>query len=216
MKRAKHTTILPRISRPMIASGFTLLLVLGSCASTPRVSTTEDVCRIFAENPDWYAAGMQSARKWNAPLHVQMAIIRQESSFNGIARPPKKYVAGMVPWGHQSSAYGYAQAIDGTWDWYKKDTGARGASRDDFRDAVDFVGWYMNKTRQINGLSMDDAFSHYLAYHEGHTGYKRATYRGKAFLTKAASRVARTSNQYRLQLNGCATSLSTYKNGWFS
>ena len=33
---------------------------------------------------------------------------------------------------------GYAQALNGTWDWYKKDTGNRGASRTDFSDSSDF------------------------------------------------------------------------------
>jgi len=185
-----------------------IILSLGSCASTPRVSSTDDVCTIFSENPDWYEAALKSQKKWNAPIYTQMAIMWQESKFNGIARPPKKHFLGIFPAGHQSSAYGYAQAIDGTWDWYKKDTNSGWASRDDFEDAIDFIGWYMDKTRTINGLPMSDAFSHYLAYHEGHGGYKRGTYRAKGFLTQAASKVSRMSNQYQQQLRSCGSRLA--------
>ena len=51
------------------------------------------------------------------------------------------FLARQVP---RSSAYGYAQALEGTWDDYRKDTGRRGADRDDFADSSDFIGWYMH------------------------------------------------------------------------
>ena len=51
----------------------------------------------------------------------------QESKFIGNARTPHKYALGVLPMGRQSSAYGYAQALDGTWDEYKRETRSRGA-----------------------------------------------------------------------------------------
>ncbi|MEM0942873.1 MAG: hypothetical protein AAGI70_02900, partial [Pseudomonadota bacterium] len=78
-----------------------------------------DVCAIFAERPAWRDAIRASALKWGAPEAVQMAIIWRESSFRAEARPPRTYFAGVVPTGRVSSAYGFAQAIDGTWDWYR-------------------------------------------------------------------------------------------------
>lgn len=192
-----------------------VILFLGSCASTPRVTNVSNACEIFRDHPDWYDAAQKAQQKWGTPISTKMAIIWQESKFNGIARPKKKYILGFIPNGNQSSAYGYAQAIDGTWDWYKKDTGSGWASRDDFKDAIDFVGWYMDKTRQTNGLAFNDAFSHYLAYHEGHGGYKRGTYKSKSFLTSAASNVARMNNQYQQQLMGCEAQLRKSK-GFFS
>lgn len=185
-----------------------VILGLGSCSSAPRVSSIDNACDIFREHPDWYEAAQRAERKWGTPVHTKMAIIWQESKFNGLARPPKKYMLGFIPNGNQSSAYGYAQAIDSTWDWYREETGSGWASRDDFEDAIDFVGWYMDKTRKTNGIPMTDAFSHYLAYHEGHTGYKRATYKNKSFLITAASKVSRMSNQYEQQLLGCNARLS--------
>ena len=147
--------------------------------------------------------------KWGAPPEVVMAIIWKESSFRSDARTPRKYTFfGLIPNGRVSSAYGYSQALDGTWEWYQDETGNGWASREDFDDSVDFIGWYMAKTRRVNGLSMDDAYSQYLAYHEGHTGYKRRSFEKKAWLKKAASRVTRRSQDYERQLNGCRALLA--------
>ncbi|MEM6945019.1 MAG: transglycosylase SLT domain-containing protein, partial [Pseudomonadota bacterium] len=167
-------------------------LAVGSCSSTPDgpPRSQDNVCLIFAERPGWREAVTASAARWGAPAHVQMAIIWRESSFRAEARTPRTYALGFIPTGRVSSAYGFAQAIDSTWDWYRDETGNRGADRDDFEDAADFVGWYMAKTRSSNGLPMTDAYSHYLAYHEGHTGYRRGSYRQKAWLRGAAQAVA--------------------------
>lgn len=181
-------------------------LLLGGCASLGPPRDQNDVCRIFAERPDWLDAARDSARRWDSPISLQMAIIWRESSFRHDARPPKKRVFfGLIPWGRISSAYGYSQALDGTWDSYLRDTGRSSyfSSRDDFGDAIDFVGWYTAKTRERNGLSMGDGVSHYLAYHEGHGGYKRGSYRSKQWLLKAARQVGYMAQRYRGQLATC-------------
>jgi len=51
---------------------------------------------------------------------------------------------------------------------------------------------------------MHDAFSQYLAYHEGHVGYRRGDWRGKARLQAAATRVADQAVRYRGQLHRCS------------
>lgn len=183
-----------------------LALCISSCGSSdysgpPR--SQNDICAIFAERPDWRDAMEQSAVKWSAPIPVQMAIIWRESSFRAEARPPKTYFAGVIPTGRVSSAYGYAQAIDGTWDWYRKDTGNRGADRNDFEDASDFVGWYMTRTARSNNVRMNDAFNQYLNYHEGHAGYRRGGWKSKAWLKKAATQVSYQADRYRQQLRNC-------------
>lgn len=184
-----------------------LALCVASCGSSGNYSgppkAQGDICAIFAERPDWQDAMEASAVKWSAPIDVQMAIIWRESSFRAQARPPKTYIAGIVPTGRVSSAYGFAQAIDGTWDWYMKDTGNRGADRDDFEDAADFVGWYMTRTVRSNGVRMQDAFNQYLNYHEGHAGYRRGGWKNKAWLKKAANQVANQAEKYRGQLRRC-------------
>ncbi len=191
--------------RPL-AGAIIVALVVGSCSSSPSgpPSTQNDICSIFAERPNWREAVFDSAVRWGAPVEVQMAIIWKESSFRSEARPPKKYVLGIIPWGRASSAFGFAQAINSTWDWYRRETGNSGADRDDFDDAADFVGWYMAKTLVTNGVLMNDAFSQYLAYHEGHTGYRRGNWRSKAWLQQAAKRVADQAMRYRGQIHRCS------------
>lgn len=178
--------------------------VLTACATTASPPRSQhDVCSIFAQNPSWRRATERTAAKWGAPISVQMAIMKQESSFRAHARPPRKHVLGVIPWGRVSSAYGYSQALDGTWDWYKKDTGRWIARRSSFSDASDFVGWYMAKSRSMLGLSMGDAVSQYLAYHEGQGGYRRGTYRRKNWLIGVSRKVGRTARTYRSQLARC-------------
>jgi hypothetical protein len=84
--------------------------------------------------------------------------------------------------GRQSSAFGYSQALDRTWEEYQAETGNRRARRDDINDATDFIGWYTNKSRERNGIPLTDARNQYLAYHEGHNGFARASYNAKPWL----------------------------------
>ncbi|MEL6264883.1 MAG: lytic transglycosylase [Pseudomonadota bacterium] len=190
---------------PAVVAILTALVALGSCSSAPEgpPRAQNDICAIFDQRPDWRAATVASAARWGAPVPVQMAIIWRESSFRAEARPPKTYTLGVIPTGRLSSAYGYSQAIDGTWDWYREESGNRRADRTDFADAADFVGWYMAKTRDVNGLTMADAFNHYLAYHEGHTGYRRGSWRAKAWLKRAATQVEDQARRYDSQLARC-------------
>ena len=113
---------------------------------------------------------------------LQMAIIHQESRFKADARTPMKYILGVIPTGRQSSAFGYSQALDGTWKEYRQTTGRWGARRDDIYDAADFIGWYLAASNRELGISLSDTRNQYLAYHEGRTGYKR-----RLGITKSAS-----------------------------
>ena len=132
-----------------------------------------------------------------------MAIIWKESSFRAEARPPKRYALGLIPLGRPSSAYGYSQAIDGTWEWYRRDTGNSGADRNDFDDASDFIGWYMTKTRETNGIGMTDAYLQYIAYFKGHAGFRKGNWQNDNWLKRAAGKVAAQAARYRVQLPGC-------------
>ncbi|MEX2520680.1 MAG: transglycosylase SLT domain-containing protein [Paracoccaceae bacterium] len=186
-------------------------IALAACSSTPSgpPRNQADACAVLDQREDWGPALRKVEQRWGAPPHVVMAIIQRESSFRSDARPPKKYMMlGMIPDGRVSSAFGYPQALDGTWAWYQEETGNGWASRDDFEDAADFVGWYLAKTQSMNGLSKSDAFSQYLAYHEGHTGYRRGDWRQKSWLTNVASAVANQAETYRGQLSRCGSRLA--------
>jgi hypothetical protein len=182
-----------------------LLTLLASCGggkfSAPR--DLDNACAIVAERPQYYKAMKATQRKWGVPVHVQMATIHQESKFVGNARTPHQYVLGIIPMGRQSSAYGYSQALDGTWEEYQKDEGGRRARRDRIADATDFMGWYMDQSERGLGIPKTDARAQYLAYHEGRTGYARGSYNGKAWLVAVADKVAERSDRYRAQLQSC-------------
>ncbi len=180
--------------------------LLASCGGGGDFSAPRDLdnaCAIVAERPQYYKAMRATQRKWGVPVHVQMATIHQESKFIGNARTPHQFVLGIIPVGRQSSAYGYSQALDGTWEEYQEDEGGRGAKRDRIGDATDFMGWYMDQTEKGLGISKADARNQYLAYHEGRTGYARGTYNSKAWLVEVADRVASRADRYRTQLAGC-------------
>lgn len=183
------------------------LLVVAACATRPP-SNVDDLCAIFRERPAWYTEALRSEKRWGTPVHVQMAIIRQESSFRFDARPPRRKLLGVVPWRRPSDAYGYAQVKDDTWAWYQEKTKRRGARRTDFGDAIDFVGWYTDLSRQQLGISKWDPYRQYLAYHEGHGGYERGTWRGKGWLQDVASRVDHRAKEWGAQLRRCEDGLA--------
>ncbi len=185
---------------------FALVLLAASCGSSGgnvSRSALDNACTLVGQNPSYLRAFKQTERRWGVPVEVQMATIYQESKFKSNARTPFRYAAGVIPMGRQSSAFGYAQALDATWKEYKRETNSFGARRDRIRDATDFMGWYMNKTQNRNGVPLTDARNQYLAYHEGHTGFARGSYRNKAWLTRVAGEVDARSDLYAAQLSAC-------------
>jgi len=187
-----------------------LVLMVSACASSPP-KHLDDGCAIFHEKDNWYEYANDAFKKWGVPVHVQLAIMHQESRFRRKAEAPDDTLFGFIPWGQVSSAYGYAQVLDSTWDWYIRSTGNLGADRDDFEDAADFIGWYGNMSHQKLGISKWDAYNQYLAYHEGHGGWQRKTYQKKPWLMKVARKVERRAAMYRAQLARCKDDLDS---GW--
>lgn len=163
----------------------------------------DNACLLASERPAYMRAMKATERRWGVPVYVQMATIHQESKFIGDAKTPHRYALGIIPMGRQSSAYGYSQALDGTWDDYRKTPGNRSARRDDIRDATDFMGWYMNDSSRMLGISKYDAGSQYLAYHEGRQGFANGSHRNKDWLMKVAAKVDARSDLYRMQLASC-------------
>lgn len=173
----------------------------GSGTSAPR--NLDNACSILQQRPGYHRAFQAAERKWGVPVHVQMASMYQESKFKSDARTPFRYTLGVIPMGRQSSAYGYSQALDGTWKEYQDAHGGRGAKRNNIRDAADFMGWYMSESNQRLGISLHDARNQYLAYHEGRTGFARGSYNSKAWLLRVADEIAVRSALYQSQLASC-------------
>ncbi|MBC6442660.1 MAG: transglycosylase SLT domain-containing protein [Rhodobacteraceae bacterium] len=182
-----------------------LVLALTAC-SVGRVDPPENLdnaCSILSHQKRWSKDLDRVEQNWGVPRHVILATIYHESRFVANARTPYKFAFGVIPMGRRSTAYGYSQALDGTWEDYKIATGNTRARRNRFHDAVDFMGWYMNRTEQKTGVPKTDAYNQYLAYHQGHTGYRRGSYRGKPALIAVANKVQARSNMYAVQLATC-------------
>lgn len=181
------------------------VLVLGSCgardSSAPR--ELDDACAILNERPHYVRALKQTERKWGVEAHVLMAMIYQESKFIADNRPPHRYALGVIPTGRQSSALGYSQALDGTWEEYQQQEGGRGTNRTNIGDATDFMGWYMTQTVEETGVPLTDARNQYLAYHDGRTGYLRGSWRSKGWLIRIAGEVDARADMYEAQLASC-------------
>ena len=184
-----------------------IILLAASCGgdggSGKEPRNLDNACSILQQRPGYMRAFRAVERKYGVPVHVQMATIYQESKFVSDARTPFRYRLGVIPVGRQSSAFGYSQALDGTWDEYLEETGKRRARRDNIRDATDFMGWYMVGTRDQLGISLSDARNQYLAYHEGRAGFRRGSYNAKSWLVRVAARTADRAEMYRQQLPRC-------------
>lgn len=192
----------------------TSVLLFSGCATyTP--ARTNDICDIFLGETDWYEAARDSQHQWGTPIYVMMAIMHQESRFVADAQPERDWFLGFIPLPRKSSAYGYAQAQDPAWSDYMKQTGSYGADRDDFDDAIDFIGWYTDGSQKRLKLSKWDAYGQYLAYHEGRGGYARRTYNKKPWLKKVATKVKKRSARYNMQLKTCKSKLDDRVDSWF-
>ncbi|MDH3688986.1 MAG: transglycosylase SLT domain-containing protein [Gammaproteobacteria bacterium] len=189
------------------------LLIYGCMDSLPR--NIDDACSIFLENKRWFKQAMHAQQRWGVPPSVLLAIIHQESKFLESAKPPRKRILWIFPGPRVSSAHGYAQALDGTWQRYIQKTGNRGADRDDFADAVDFIGWYIDEAWRRNGIAKSDAFNQYLAYHEGHGGFARGSYQTKPQLTGVARQVQKQALRYQAQLDRCGAELVDRRRWWW-
>jgi hypothetical protein len=187
---------------PVLLSAGALYLYFPAPPERPN-----DICHVFSERPAWYVKAKRAARRWEAPIHVKMAIMRHESGFRAHARSRWRYFLGVIPVGRVSSAYGYTQALDSTWDLYRENTGRSRASRNDFGDSVEFIGWYMDVSKRMLGLKPENTYAHYLAYHEGQLGYRRGSYQKKAWLLAYAKKVESTAAQYAGQLAQCREKL---------
>ena len=179
-----------------------MVAFIAGCSSGP-LRTTTDACKIFQQKGSWYRAALRTEKKWQIRVPTLLAVIQQESNFKHNARPPRKRGLFGIPGRRASTAYGYAQAIDGAWVDYQKGSGNRRARRDHFADAVDFVGWYLNRAARQAGIARSSARNLYLSYHEGVRGYQFGRWRSSLGLIRTAQRVANQASRYESQLNSC-------------
>ena len=195
-------------SNKKITNSFLILFFLiSACSSIPK--NTSNSCSIFTEKYLWYKHAKKTEDKWGTPIYIQLAIIKMESDFDWLAKPSRQKIFKVIPFKRPSSSFGYSQAVKGTWKQYKNETGNKLASRTSFKDSVDFIGWYTNKTESILKISKQDAFRQYLAYHEGWGNYKNYKKNQKVIIL--AKKVKIQSDKYKAQLKKCQKKLNKNK-----
>ncbi len=192
-------------------------LLLTGCVGAYTPSDMNDSCSILIKKRGWYGDLLRAEKKWGVPIPVMLAFIRQESSFRKGAKHPRKKILWIIPWKRVSSASGYAQAVNKTWNQYLKENGKGSflTRRSDFKDATDFIGWYNNKSMRLFGIKKNDSYNLYLAYHEGWAGYRKGRYREKQWLLKVARKVEEANKSYGRQLSRCQNKLRTKRFGIF-
>ncbi|CAM2987722.1 transglycosylase SLT domain-containing protein [Dichelobacter nodosus] len=156
----------------------------------PPVYAQEDACILLEERPHWRLALQEAQTNWKVKPWFVLAFMHQESRFDPRALS-------------KSMAYGYAQAKDDTWDWYMMKTGRYDSVRDRFDDAVDFMGFYVNRNRDRNHVAINDVKNQYLAYHEGMGGFESGSYLAKPWLLAVSDKVVNRAHMYREQLRRC-------------
>ncbi len=200
---------LPKLVQTTFLPGILLLGVfsLVSCGSAAP-EELDNICDIFDEKSKWYKKAKRSSSRWGTSIPVMMSFVHQESKFQARAKPPRTKILWIFPGPRPASAYGFAQATDDTWRSYKKATGKWAADRNDFADAMDFIGWYNDQSQRRNGIKKNDAYHLYLAYHEGQGGFAKRSYKNKKWLTDVAKKVSRRSGMYSEQLKSCEKKLN--------
>ena len=184
-----------------------ILLFITACSSIPK--NTQNSCAIFEERYLWYKHSKAAYEKWGAPIYIQLAFIKKESDFNWLAKPPRVKLFKIIPFKRPSSSFGYSQAVEKTWQQYKRETGKKLATRARFKDSVDFIGWYVNKTTALLKIPKNDAYRQYLAYYKGWGDYKNYSKDKKAIIY--ARSVKETASKYRKQLTLCRKNLDKNK-----
>ena len=184
-----------------------IFFLISACSSIPK--NTSDSCSIFNERYLWYKYTKKTEQKWGTPIYLQLAIIKMESDFDWLAKPERQKIFKVIPYKRPSSSFGYSQAVKGTWDQYKKETNNKLATRARFKDSVDFIGWYTDKTEKLLKISKKDVYRQYLAYHEGWGNYKN--YKNNQKVIILAKKVTEQANEYRKQLKKCQKRLNKNK-----
>lgn len=188
-----------------LSATIALLVIFAGCATAP--SRINDVCAVFEQKDgwfdNWYGAASKTEREYGVPVPILMATIRKESGYDAYSRPPRTRLLGFIPWKRPSSAYGYSQALDGTWARYKRETGKFTADRNNFADAVNFVGWYHSQSHEMNGIELNDAYHLYLAYYFGHSAFARGDWKNNAGMQKVARNTAEMAYSYGTQMQAC-------------
>lgn len=65
------------------------------------------------------------------------------------------------------------------------------------------MGWYIQKSQRVNGVSKWDAYGQYLNYHEGWGGYRNRSYDAKPWLKNVSQKVQSRASLFGAQYRSC-------------
>ena len=82
--------------KKLLVLGLLVAISISGCLSTPAREVS-NVCNLLDEKVSWYRAAKLSEEKWKVPMHLQLAIIHQESRFASKAKPPRNKIFGFIP-----------------------------------------------------------------------------------------------------------------------
>ena len=86
-----------------------IFLFITACSSIPK--NTSDGCSIFSERYLWYKHAKKTEIRWGTPISLQLAIIKMESDFDWLAKPPRHKLFKIIPYKRPSSSLCYSQAV---------------------------------------------------------------------------------------------------------
>ena len=179
---------------------------LVSCSSVPKYP--ENACKIFGEKYTYLKYSRAASKKWNVPISSILAVINKESGFRRFAKPKRTKLFKIIPYRRPSSSLGFSQAVNKTWDLYKKENNKPIALRISFKNSSDFIGWYFWKTNKINKVSLNDTRNMYLNYYLGWGAYKNKAYQNDKKAIIFAKSVDKQAKVYKNQLQECKSILN--------
>ncbi len=182
-----------------------ILFFLASCTSVPKYP--QDACKIFGEKYFYLKHSRAASEKWGIPISSILAVINKESGFRRFAKPKRTKLFKIIPYRRPSSSLGFSQAVDKTWELYKKENNKPRALRISFKNSSDFIGWYFWKTNKINKVSFTDTRNMYLNYYLGWQAYKNKAYQKDKKAIIFANKVEKQAKIYRSQLKECKSVL---------
>jgi len=197
------------VRKKILNRNFIYLIVfffLVSCSSVPKYP--ENACKIFGEKYTYLKYSRAASKKWNVPISSILAVINKESGFKRFAKPKRTKLFKIIPYRRPSSSFGFSQAVNKTWDLYKKENKKPVALRISFKNSSDFIGWYFWKTNKINKVSFNDTRNMYLNYYLGWEAYKNKVYQNDKKAIIFAKSVEKQAKIYKNQLQECKSILN--------
>ena len=98
---------------------FIVFIFIASCSSVPKYP--QNACKIFGEKYSYLKYSRAASKKWNVPISSILAVINKESGFRRFAKPKRTKIFKIIPYRRPSSSLGFSQAVNKTWDLYKKE-----------------------------------------------------------------------------------------------